>query len=254
MNDYNGTEPQITRQRHEVRLRRLQMRQVERVTPHMLRMTLGGEELEGFVSAAPDDHVKLFIPGAGGAVERRDYTPRRYDAQAGTLLIDFALHDGGPATQWALRAKAGDFIDVGGPRGSTIIPWQFDWYLLAGDETALPAIGRRIEEAPQGARVISMVAVTGPAEEQVFATAAEHRAIWVHRPAAAADDPEPLLAALRTFHFPAGQGFIWVAAEAKVAKAVRGYVEYSRGHLRQWMKASGYWAKGVADAHDTMAD
>ena len=70
----------------------------------------------------------------------RDYTPRRHDAEAGTLEIDFALHEAGPATQWAEQAKVGDLLGVGGPRGSFIVPTDFDWHLLIGDDTALPAI------------------------------------------------------------------------------------------------------------------
>ncbi len=252
------TEHRITRVRHEAVLRRLVVQQVTPLTPHMLRITLGGEELAGFTSASPDDHVKIFVPGSArlGAsdLERRDYTPRHYDAAAGTLAIDFALHDGGPATQWALQAAPGDIVEIGGPRGSTLIPWSFDWYVLIGDETALPAIGRRIEEAPAGTRITSLVAITGVEDVQNFETRAEHIALWVHRPAAQADDPEPMLTALRGLQFPAGEGFIWIAAEAKVAKALRAYIEVSREHLRQWMKASGYWTKGLADAHDKLGD
>jgi NADPH-dependent ferric siderophore reductase len=254
MTEDSMTEHRITRVRHELVRRRLAVREVARVTPHMLRITLEGEELAGFTSASPDDHVKIFVPGAQGEIERRDYTPRHYDAEAGTLAIDFALHDAGPATQWALQAKAGDVVEIGGPRGSTLIPWSFDWYLLVGDETALPAIGRRIEEAPAGVRIISVIAVTGPEERQAFETKAEHDAIWVYRPAALADGPGVMLAALAEFQFPAGEGFIWIAAEAKVAKVLRQEIETSRGHLRQWMKASGYWTKGVADAADKLGD
>ena len=173
---------------------------------------------------------------------------------AGTLAIDFALHDGGPATLWAMQAKAGDAVEIAGPRGSTLVPWSFDWYLLIGDETALPAIGRRIEEAPEGVKIISLGAVAGPGEEQVFETTAEHTAYWVNRPAALADDPEPVLAALAEIQFPAGDGFVWVAAEARVAKAVRAVIEVDRFHPRQWTKASGYWLKGAADAHDELGD
>jgi NADPH-dependent ferric siderophore reductase len=248
------TEHRITRVRHEITRRQLTVREVTRLTPAMLRMTLQGDELDGFYSASPDDHIKLFVPGAAGEIERRDYTPRHYDAQAGTLAIDFALHHAGPATRWALQAKAGDGIEIAGPRGSTLIPWSFDWYLLLGDETALPAIGRRIEEAPAGVKIISMVTVTGPREVQLFETKADHTALWVYRPAALADEPGPMLVALNELQLPEGEGFIWLAAEARVAKAARHYIENSRGHQRQWMKASGYWAKGVADSHVKLED
>ena len=96
----------------------------------MIRVTLTGD-LEGFNSLGFDDHVKLFFPdgttNAEGAPDMlsRDFTPRRYDAAANTLEIDFAIHDAGPATRWAAQAKPGDALTLGGPRGSFIIPTAF---------------------------------------------------------------------------------------------------------------------------------
>src|SRR5262249_39432221 len=161
-----------------------------------IRLVLDGGELEDFVSMSPDDHVKLFVTTSSGEVERRDYTPRLYDPVKHTLAIDFAIHDAGPATRWALDAAPGDVLEVGGPRGSAVVSAAFDWWLLVGDETALPAIGRRIEEMREGTVVTSVVAVAAAAEEQRFTTRAQHAAIWAHRPIERADDPAPLLAAL----------------------------------------------------------
>jgi NADPH-dependent ferric siderophore reductase len=156
---------QIVRVRHDLRRRSLVVSWVAHISPGMLRIGLTGEDLAQFTSLAPDDHVKLFVPSDDGRIERRDYTPRRYDPQAGELTIDFAVHDAGPATRWAMRAKPGDRIEIGGPRGSVVVPADFDWWLLIGDETALPAIGRRLEELPAGCPVTSIVAVAGAQEE-----------------------------------------------------------------------------------------
>ena len=126
------------RVRHETKMRLLQVRDVSRLTPKMVRVVVGGDALAGFVSASYDDHVKLFFPHPGeekpvlptpspnGPVypegvarpPSRDYTPRRYDAAASTLTLDFVLHDAGPATAWAAQAQPGHFLGVGGPRGS----------------------------------------------------------------------------------------------------------------------------------------
>ncbi|HMR30567.1 MAG TPA: siderophore-interacting protein [Geminicoccaceae bacterium] len=243
----------ITRHRHEIRWRRLTVKQKTRITPGMIRILLEGEDLADFVSLAPDDHVKLSIE-TGGEPERRDYTPRHFDPAARTLAIDFAVHDAGPATQWAIDAAPGEVLEIGGPRGSAVVSPTFDWWLLVGDETALPAIGRRIEELPEGTAVVSVVAVTDEREQQAFATRARHEAIWVHRPLDRADDPAPLLAALRGIALPAGDGFVWIAAEARVARAVRDELVGSRGHPMAWTKAAGYWRKGVADAHDKLME
>jgi NADPH-dependent ferric siderophore reductase len=243
----------ITRHRHEVRRRRLTVADTRRLTPNMIRMTLAGEDLADFTSLGADDHVKIFVPGDDGAMAMRDYTPRAFDRAACTLTIDFAVHEAGPATRWAVAARPGDRIDIGGPRGSTVVSLSFAWWLLIGDETALPSIGRRLAELPAGVRAISLAAVTGAGEEQTFATAADHRALWVHRPAAQADDPAPLLAALSQLDLPGGDGFVWIGAEARVARALRDDLT-RRGHPREWMKASGYWRRGEADAHDKLGE
>lgn len=241
---------QITRHRHEIKRRQLTVREKTHITPNMIRIVLAGSDLDSFVSLSPDNHVKLFLPSINAEPERRDYTPRYFDTAARTLTLDFAVHDAGPATQWAIEAKPGDVLEIGGPRGSTVVPHDFDWWLLIGDETALPAIGRRIEELPAGTPVISLVAVSAEVEQQTFQTTATHKPIWIHRPLAKADDPAPLIEALASTKLPAGDGFIWIAAEASVARAARDYLVSRRGHPLAWLKAAGYWKKGVADAHE----
>ena len=159
---------EISRIRHELVRRSLVIRHKEFVTPKMLRLTLAGDELQGFTSLASDDHIKMFAASEDGSAERRDYTPRRYDAEKNELIVDFAIHEAGPVTAWARAAKVGDTAEIGGPRGSLVVPQDFDWWLLIGDETALPAIGRWIEELPRSAPVTSLVSVTGSEEEQSF--------------------------------------------------------------------------------------
>lgn len=240
---------EIVRLKHEVVRRRLTVHDAVSLTPHMRRLILGGDALEGFNSPAADDHVKIFVPGPEGFVGR-DYTPRRYDGAAQALTIDFALHDAGPATAWARQAQVGDEVEIAGPRGSAIVPSDFDWWLLIGDETALPAIGRRVEELPAGTPVATVVAVPGPQDEQRLETGAAHRAVWVHRAPAAAANPAPLLAALKSLPRPAGDGYIWIAAETHVARALRAWVLEDFGHPAAWTKASGYWTEGRADASE----
>lgn len=237
--------------KHELRRRALTVETVERLSPCMIRVALTGEDLADFASAAPDDHVKcIFDTDDGPAM--RDYTPRSFDPAARRLVIDFAVHQAGPATAWALQAAPGDALTVGGPRGSKVIEGVEDW-VLVGDETALPAIGRRIEEAPAGTRILSIVAVPDPADRQEFATAAAHRAIWVHRPAEEAADPAPLLAALAAAEI-GPRSFVWIAAEAGVARALRAHLLDERGHPKPWSKSAGYWTLGQADAADKSLD
>lgn len=240
--------PRIERVRREIRRRTLSVERVERVTPAMVRITFSGEELADFESLGFDDHVKIGVPVPGGEMERRDYTPRRFDTQARRLVVDFAVHDAGPVTQWALGAKPGDTLAVGGPRGSAVISGVKRW-LLVGDETALPAMGRLIEEAKAGTTIVSIAAVAGAAEQQSFETPADLTTLWAHRPLAKAADPAALLSVVRTVELRP-QTFVWVAAEAGVARAIRNHLVDERGYPLSWIKAAGYWAVGKADAHE----
>lgn len=109
-------QPQIERVRHELKRRVLTVAKTIRLTPHMIRITLKGKDLSDFVSLSPDDHVKIFVDDGEGGLAMRDYTPRRFDTDARTLELDFALHDGGPATRWAMNAVEGSKLTVGGRR------------------------------------------------------------------------------------------------------------------------------------------
>lgn len=233
---------EITRVRHELRRRLLTVTATTRITPQMQRITLTSPELKDFVSASFDDHVKLIFPGTGDTPEMREYTPRSFDNAQDTLTIDFALHDAGPATAWAMTAKAGDTLQIGGPRGSAVIPDDFDWVVLIGDETALPAIGRRLEELRPDVPVATFV--IGDAQD--IATKAVWTAQWILRDGIA-DDTTLLQRALDGYAFPAGEGFVWIAAEAQVARSLRAYVTGPRGHAKAWTKAAGYWTRGQAD-------
>ena len=258
------------RVRHELRFRQLTVKTVQRVAPHLIRITLTGDALQGFTSPGFDDHAKLFFPDAatgqltlptagpdgpvwpeGGRPAMRDYTPRRHDAQANTLEIDFALHDAGPATQWAEQAKPGDIVGVGGPRGSFIVPTDFDWHLLIGDDTALPAISRRLAELPAGARVVVLAEVDSAADEIPFETQAELTLRWVHREGAAPGLSSVLVDTLKTMTLPTGDFHAWVGCESAIAKALRAHLVGERGANPKWVRASGYWRRGAVATHDT---
>jgi NADPH-dependent ferric siderophore reductase len=184
----------------------------------------------------------------------RDYTPRRYDPAKGQLLFDFVIHGEGPATTWAASAAPGQLLGVGGPRGSFIIPTELDWHLLVGDESALPAIGRRLEELPANTRALVIAEVDSEAEKLALRSAAKLDVVWVYRHGKGSGSPEPLVQALREAHFPSGQYFAWAAAESHVARAVRRYLIDERGVDRHWIKAAGYWQRGAAGAHDKIED
>ena len=257
---------EISRVRHELRLRILTVARIKDLIPGIRRVHFASPDIDGFPSVGFDDHVKMFIPGTGipgdalpaagpsgedGKPVMRDFTPRRFDVAGGTMVIDYAMHHAGPVVDWAPDAKIGDILQIGGPRGSAVSTDDFDWYWLIGDKLALAAIGRRIEELRVGVPVTSIVLVDSEAEAQSFETSAELTSTWVVREGG--EDVATLCAAVASVEPPAGNGFIWIAAEAQVARAVRRAVE-ARGYPSNWLKAAGYWQAGDPGVHIRIED
>jgi len=262
--------PTIERVRHATSLRVLEVVDREDLTPHLRRITLAGEDLGEFSSAAPDDHIKLFFPTESNGAPvvpthgpqglefpadqprpvARDYTPRRFDAGAGRLVVEFVLHGDGPAARWAAAAAPGAQIVQAGPRGSRVFSDDFEWYLLAGDETALPAIARRLEELPAGARAMVIAEVADAAEELALDSRADVELTWLHRGGAEPGTTSLLHDAVRALELPPGEGFAWAAAEAEAARSLRRHLREERGLPKEWTRITGYWRRGVADHHD----
>ncbi|NUT73657.1 siderophore-interacting protein [Pseudomonas sp. C1C7] len=247
-------EQSIHRVMHEIKRRRLEVLRVVDLTPRMRRITLGGPELAGFVSLGTDDHVKLLFPQnaaeqaaletmvLGGKNEgplpaMRDYTPRRYDLNTMELDIDFVLHGDGPASTWAEQAEPGQFLHIGGPRGSMIVPDMFDSYLLIGDETALPAIARRLEGLAANRRALVIVEVENGKEQQELQSTAQVNVIWVLREGG----KDHLLTTVRQIQVPGGSLYAWVATETKTSRQIRRVLLDEHGLDEQFVKAVGYW-------------
>lgn len=267
------TERRPRRMRHEIRFRQLIVQMVEQLSPNMIRVTFGGDELDGFFSPGFDDHVKMFFPAPGqdapvrpqlgerGAVFpegqprpiARDFTPRLYDAQAGTLAFDFALHDNGPASEWARQACPGQTLFIGGPRGSFIVPVNFDWHLLMGDATAIPAIARRLEELPADARAVAVIEVAGPADVLQIATGPNSTIHWVF-PSAEKPGASPLETALSEIVLPDGDYYAWIACESEIARSLRNILISNHEANPKWLRASGYWRRGAEGIHDSFND
>ncbi|WP_199741754.1 siderophore-interacting protein [Corallococcus sp. CA047B] len=247
-----GAPHQMVRVRHELRRRKLTVSGVEALTPRMRRIRFTSPELAGFQSPSPDGHIKVFFSRQGdeaGPPVMRDFTPRAFDPVAGTLTLDFALHGAGPATEWAASAQVGQTLEIGGPKGSSLMPDDFDWYLLVGDESALPAIGRRVETLRPGVPVSTLVAVARADEVQHFETRAAWRREWVVRGEPSAQDGQHLLRALAGFSPPPGDGFVWIAGEASLVREVRTHFVEERRHPGDWLKAAAYWHRGADEGH-----
>ncbi|QVM97833.1 siderophore-interacting protein [Pseudomonas sp. B21-012] len=246
----------IHRVNHEIKHRRLNVLRVTELTPRMRRITLGGPELQGFTSVGSDDHVKLMF--ACSAEEQavldnldfsrdglrptmREYTPRRIDLAGGEMDIDFVLHGDGPASTWAAQAQVGQVLNMAGPRASLVVPDIFDSYLLVGDETAIPAIARRLEELPAGRKVLAVIEIENAQEQQALASAAQVEVIWVLR------QQQDLLEVVKDLSLPSGQLYTWVALEKSLMRKAKRLLIDDKGVKEDLIKAASYWQ---LDPHD----
>jgi len=252
--------------RHPLHIRQLQVLRSERLTPHMQRIVVGGDALKGFHSPSPDDHVKLFFPNADGTFvlpevteqgirfpegelpsPARDYTPRLHDADAGELVLDFVLHGDGVASRWAAAAKAGDALVIAGPRGSHLLADDFDTYVLIGDETALPAIARRLEELPADAQAEVFIEIPEEADRQPLHSDAQVTVSWFERNGFDAASSTLLEDALVDFEQPDGDAHYWIAVESRRARMMRKFIEEHMQVPKEWIRATGYWKAGADD-------
>jgi len=261
----------VQRLRHPLKLRLVQVQRILPLNPHMVRITLRGDDMADFVSASFDDHIKVFFPAPGESMPRlptlgpngpifvedavrpiaRDYTPRRFDVQSGELDIEFVLHDAGPASIWAAHAQVGQTLGIGGPRGSLVIPSAFDWHLLIGDETALPAIARRLEELPASVQALVLLEVADNGVRLDLRSAAHLNVQWLNRDQVGSS---ALAAALRELALPDGEGYVWAAGELSAMQAVRKHLVEERGIDKSRIRAASYWKRGAVASHETLAD
>lgn len=247
---------------------------IENLTPHMRRIRLAGRDLARF---ATDEslHVRLFIPSRGVhpphwprrgpdglAVDIapelrprvRRYTIRRIDLERGEVDIDFVLHkDAGPGSDWAARAAVGDLLGMAGPGGGGLR--QADWYLLAGDETALPAIARILEALPAQAEGIALVEVADAGEILPLRTASRVEVRFIDRNGAPAGTTGLLAEAVRAVVPPADRStYIWAGCEFDDFKAIRIHLRTVLRRRREDNLVVSYWRRGKAEDQRSPAE
>lgn len=250
--------------RRTPRLNHATVVRAERLTPHMIRVVLGGDGLADLTVGAYTDHyVKLVFPPDGVAYPepldieavRRDfpreqwprtrtYTVRAWDAAAREFTVDFVYHgDEGLAGPWAAKVQPGDGIYFMGPGGGYAPEADADWHLLAGDESALPAIAASVEQLPPGAPAKVFVEVQEPDEEQKLASSGDVEVVWLHRGARPVG--EALVEAVTALEFPPGDVQVFVHGEATFVKELRRHLRLERAVPRERLSVSGYWRRGA---------
>ncbi|MBT2472758.1 siderophore-interacting protein [Streptomyces sp. ISL-66] len=238
----------------------------ERLTPHMVRVVLGGDGLAGFDAGAYTDHyVKLLFPAEGVTYatpwnleqirsahpreewpRQRAYTVRSWNPAQRELTLDFVVHgDEGLAGPWAARVQPGELVRFLGPGGAYAPDPRAGWHLLVGDESALPAIGAAMERMPAGAVVHALVEVEGPRDELEISTPDGVVPHWIHR--GSRPIGEALTEAVKALAFPSPDVHAFVHGEAGFVKTLRRHLRLERGIPRERLSVSGYWRLGETD-------
>jgi NADPH-dependent ferric siderophore reductase len=242
---------------------KLRVLRTERLTPHMIRIVAGGDGIADFTpNVFTDAYVKVLfkVPGVEypepfdvqeirATLPReqwprmRSYTVRAFDPQAGELVFDFVHHgDEGIAGPWAASAKVGDELHLSGPGGAYAPGTEADWHLLAGDESALPAIAASLEALRPGVAAHAVILVEDESEEQPLVTKADAQITWLHR--AAGGD---VTSAVRALPWREGVVQAFVHGEAGFVRDLRRYLLDERGVRRELLSISGYWRVGKDD-------
>jgi NADPH-dependent ferric siderophore reductase len=295
----------------------VEVRAVSRLSPSFVRVELGGPLLTelGVVHPWYDQRIKLVFPGTPGVVpdftgadeswfttwterpetERghmRTYTVRDVVGQGEDtrLVVDIVVHEGatGPGNSWALSAAPGDLVATMAPRRGHEyggIEWQphpDQRLLIAGDETAVPAICVILEQLPTTARGTAFVEVPYAADVQDVDHPAGVDVVWLPREGAghgellhaavaahlgapvaevevADDEVDPDLWETPTYSSSgeevadqtatAGRHddlYAWIAGESKVVTGLRRHLVRDLGMDRRQVAFMGYWRRGVA--------
>ncbi|HEX2043631.1 MAG TPA: siderophore-interacting protein [Acidimicrobiales bacterium] len=247
--------------REPPRFRRVAVRRVERLSPRMARVTFAGADLDGLAVDQPAASVRLLLPPPGAPAlvmpswdgnvfllpdgrraPIRTFTPRRLDTGALVLDLDIVLHGPGVASEWAERVVPGDEAAVSGPaRGYDVDP-DAPAFLLAGDETAIPAIGQLLEVVPQHTPVDVRIEVARPDARMELPHHPRATVEWLDLPSGAAPG-DALVAAVRGADLPAGAR-VWVAGEAAAVQRIRRHLFDERGLSRSEATVRGYWKHG----------
>jgi NADPH-dependent ferric siderophore reductase len=268
----------------------LTVQDARRLTPHLVRLRLGGEQFEAFherwaAKGATDQYVKLlFADPALGLVPpydldalreqltpeqmpvRRTYTVRSVDAAAGTVDVDVVVHEPAPgqdgtghdgtghdvglAAPWAASLPVGQDVAFFGPGGNYRPDPTADAHVLAGDESALPAIAASLEalaaEAPEAVGV-ALVEVAGPEDELELTAPAGVQVRWLHRGGAFTPQSTRFVAELEALDWPAGRVQVFVHGEREEVKRARAHLTDVLGMDRRSLSVSAYWAYGRAE-------
>lgn len=204
------------------------------LSPHLLRLELGGAGLAEFTSTGiADEWIGLVVPGQ---FQSRYYSVRSWSD--GVLTIDVVVHEQGLVTEWASGGCVGDTVTVTEARGSFTPPADAAWLLLVGDLTALPAMARITEETSvRDVRIFAEVP-----DDLAFYLPADSAVTWLAPPGAGQSG---LAQAVDELDWPEGQGYFWMAGESSQMRAIRKHLMRVRRLPSEAYDVMGYWRGGA---------
>jgi NADPH-dependent ferric siderophore reductase len=240
--------------------RRIVVRRTESLSPFMRRVTFGGDELAGLTVGDPAASVRLLLPLPGSSElvmpvwngnefllsdgrrpAIRTFTPRRVDPDVPELDLDVVIHEGGVASTWALQAGPGSPAAVSGPGRGYRIDAAAAGFLLAGDETAIPAIGQLLEAVPGDKPVEVHIEVTHADARLALPDHPRANVVWHDLPQGSSPGKTLLDAIVSSDVKP--QTRVWCAGEAGAMFHIRKHLFEERGMERARATVRGYWKR-----------
>jgi NADPH-dependent ferric siderophore reductase len=216
-------------------------------TPNMIRIILGGDDLKEFPEGFESGYVKLLFDQGGEKPLTRSYTIRAFDKTTYELTLDFVVHeDGGPASTWATNASVGDSINISGPGPAKLVDFSADWFFIAGDMTALPAMSVNLEKLPKAATGYAVIEIIDEADKIEIDLPENIEVHWVVNPHPHKENTV-LADAVKALPWKEGVPNVWVASEFEAMRSLRHYFKKERGVGRGQIYASSYWKIGETD-------
>jgi len=227
------------------------------LTKNMLRLTLHGEELSDLPADSEGAYFKLVFDSANP--ERpimRTYTISQYRQNQCEIDVDFMLHGDakgvGVAAPWAVQAKVGDPVAMFGPGPATFVNLQADWYLLAADMTALPALTSNLSLLPDNATGYLVIEILSEDDQQALLAPKDMEVVWVVNPHPGSD-ASPLCDAIKKIEWLDGQPAIWAACEFKTMKKIRQHFRAQSSVHKSHLYVSSYWKQGLNEEEHKVA-
>lgn len=264
------SDEKTARYRFDLKPRSLTVTDTARLSRTMRRIRFSSDDnFDGFPSISPEDHVKLFfdldddgdpvLPSmkdgrwSPRGLTYRDFTIRWLHPGLPAVDIDFVLHDHGVAGRWAATAEPGDRLGMLGPRGAHLVKDVFPWYVMAVDETALPALARWLEVLRPDVPVTAYVEVADSTSQFELPSRAALDVHWLHRGESEPGTTTLLADAIANHAYPDRDGFLWAAGEALSIKPIRRWATQELGLQRDNWDVNGYWRRGTIN-HDHHAE